>query len=58
MMRGEAGFDVSKADWLKFQAQQTLELSDEELENVSGGALPALIIGVAGLLGLAAAAEL
>ena len=35
----EAGFDVSKADWLKFQANQTLELSDEELEGVSGGTL-------------------
>ena len=33
----EAGFDVSKADWLKHQAQQTLQLSDEELERVSGG---------------------
>ena len=33
----EAGFDVSKADWLKYQAQQTLELSDEELEAVTGG---------------------
>ena len=33
----EAGFDVSKADWLKYQAQQTLELSDEELESVAGG---------------------
>jgi len=33
----EAGFDVSKADWLKYQANQTLELSDEELERVSGG---------------------
>ena len=32
-----AGFDVSKADWLKYQAQQTLELSDEELEGVAGG---------------------
>ena len=36
----EAGFDVSKADWLKYQANQTLELSDEELEGVSGGILP------------------
>ena len=35
----EAGFDVSKADWLKYQAKQTLELSDEELEGVSGGRL-------------------
>ena len=32
-----AGFDVSKADWLKYQAKQTLELSDEELEGVVGG---------------------
>ena len=36
-MAKEAGFDVSKADWLKFQAKQTLELSDEELEGVAGG---------------------
>jgi predicted ribosomally synthesized peptide with nif11-like leader len=34
----EAGFDVSKADWLKYQENQTLELSDEELEGVAGGA--------------------
>jgi predicted ribosomally synthesized peptide with nif11-like leader len=33
----EAGFDVSKADWLKYQAQQTLSISDEELEGVTGG---------------------
>ena len=33
----EAGFDVSKADWLKHQARQTLDLSDEELDKVSGG---------------------
>ena len=33
----EAGFDVSKADWLKHQAKQTLELNDEELERVAGG---------------------
>ena len=33
----EAGFDVSKADWLRYQAKQTLELSDEELEGVAGG---------------------
>ena len=36
-MAKEAGFDVSKADWLKYQAKQTLELSDEELVGVSGG---------------------
>ena len=35
----EAGFDVSKADWLKrHQANQTLvELTDAELEEVTGG---------------------
>ena len=33
----EAGFDVSKADWLRYQAKQTLELSEEELEGDTGG---------------------
>jgi predicted ribosomally synthesized peptide with nif11-like leader len=33
----EAGFDVSKEDWLNYQAQQTLQLSDEELGGVAGG---------------------
>jgi predicted ribosomally synthesized peptide with nif11-like leader len=33
----EAGFDVRKADWLKHQAKQTLELTDKELEVVAGG---------------------
>jgi predicted ribosomally synthesized peptide with nif11-like leader len=33
----EAGFDVSKADWLKYQANQTLELNEEELKGVAGG---------------------
>ena len=28
---------MSKADWLRLQAQPTLELSDEDLESVSGG---------------------
>ena len=42
----EAGFDVSKADWLKHQAKQTIELSDEELEGVAGGfVLTTLTIG-------------
>jgi predicted ribosomally synthesized peptide with nif11-like leader len=36
-MAKEAGFDVSKADWLRHQAKQTLELNDEELEGVAGG---------------------
>ena len=35
----EAGFDVTKEDWLNYQAQQTLELSDEDLEGVDGGAM-------------------
>ena len=35
-MAQEAGFDVSKADWLGYQAKQSV-LSDEELEGVSGG---------------------
>ena len=33
----EAGFDVSKADWLRHQAKHNLELSDEQLEGVAGG---------------------
>jgi predicted ribosomally synthesized peptide with nif11-like leader len=33
----EVGFDVSKADWLKYQAKQILELGDEDLEGVAGG---------------------
>ena len=37
-MAKEAGFDLSKSDWLKYQAKQTLvELSDEELGGVAGG---------------------
>ena len=35
----DAGFDVSKADWLRYQAKQTVELSDEELEGVAGGVM-------------------
>jgi predicted ribosomally synthesized peptide with nif11-like leader len=36
-MAQEAGFDVCKADFLKYQATRVLELGDEELEAVSGG---------------------
>jgi predicted ribosomally synthesized peptide with nif11-like leader len=36
-MAKEAGFDVNKADWLKHQAKQILELNDEELEIAAGG---------------------
>lgn len=32
-----AGFDVSKEDWLRHQARQSLEMSDAELESVAGG---------------------
>jgi predicted ribosomally synthesized peptide with nif11-like leader len=37
----EAGFDVNKEDWPKYQANQTSELSDAELEGVAGGAATA-----------------
>ena len=34
----EAGFDVSKADWLRHQeGEAPIELNDEELERVAGG---------------------
>ena len=36
----EAGFDLRKAEWLKYQAKQTFmgeKLSDEDLEGLSGG---------------------
>jgi predicted ribosomally synthesized peptide with nif11-like leader len=36
----EAGFDVTKADLLRYQAKQALELSDDQLEEVAGGAQP------------------
>ena len=33
----DAGFEISKAAWLRYEAEQTIELSDEELEGVAGG---------------------
>jgi len=34
----EAGFDVNKDDWLRYQSQKSsAELSDAELESVAGG---------------------
>ena len=42
----EAGFDVSEADWLKYQANQNLELSDEELEGVAGATPGCMLWGV------------
>ena len=35
----DAGFEISKPDWLRYQAKKTIELSDEELEGVAGGNL-------------------
>ena len=43
-----AGFDVRKADWLRYQASQTLELSDDELEGVAGGAALRCGVGACG----------
>ena len=36
----EAGFSVSKDAWLKYHADQTLELSDDEVAGVTGGNHP------------------
>jgi hypothetical protein len=36
-MAKEAGFDMSKEEWLRHQAKQVLGLSDAELEGVAGG---------------------
>ena len=33
----DAGLDVSKADWIKYQARKVLEMSDEELAGFAGG---------------------
>ena len=33
----DAGFDVTKEDWLQYQGQQTISLSDQELSQVAGG---------------------
>jgi predicted ribosomally synthesized peptide with nif11-like leader len=56
----EVGFDISKAAWLRYQAKQTIELSDEELEGVAGGfncmdvgkwpnGRPMIVCGIGGL---------
>jgi hypothetical protein len=36
-MEKVAGFDVSKVDWLRYQAKQTLGLSDVVLVGAAGG---------------------
>jgi predicted ribosomally synthesized peptide with nif11-like leader len=33
----EAGFALSKEDWLKYQSSKTIELSDADLETTAGG---------------------
>jgi len=38
----DAGFEISKAAWLRYQAKQTIELSDEELEGIAGGLSPTI----------------
>jgi predicted ribosomally synthesized peptide with nif11-like leader len=40
----QAGFDISKAAWLKYRAKQIIELSDEELEGLAGGNLGAPVL--------------
>lgn len=44
-MARDAGFDVSKADWLTFQNSRAAALDDAELEAVVGGAEVAWIPG-------------
>jgi predicted ribosomally synthesized peptide with nif11-like leader len=51
LMAKEAGFDVSKADWLKYQAHQTLGLSNAELESVTGGTIIPTIPPICTLFG-------
>ena len=52
----EAGFDVSKAALLRYQANVCLELSDEDLERVAGGLTKGEIWGIFGGLLLGGAA--
>lgn len=36
-LANSAGFDVSEADWSQHQADQVIELSDDDLDQVAGG---------------------
>ena len=36
----EAGLELSKDDWLRYQENQAFDLNDDELERVSGGQQP------------------
>ena len=49
-MAKEAGFDTTKEAWLRWEAQQRVELSDEELEGVTGGTYTAPVVTVIGTL--------
>ena len=40
----EGGFDVTKAEWIRCQAEQRLELSDEALMEVTGGLANASVV--------------
>ncbi len=44
----EAGFNVSKAELLRHQAKQVLELDNEELEKVAGGTALGVTIACSG----------
>lgn len=37
----EYGFEVCMDDWLAYQKQQNLELTDEEIESIAGGKISA-----------------
>ena len=43
----EAGFDVSKADFIRLQANQMVALSDDEIEELSEDQLEAVAGGIA-----------
>jgi predicted ribosomally synthesized peptide with nif11-like leader len=45
----KAGFEVSKGALLRYQAKQTLDLSDEELEGVAGGSIGDFLLAYPGL---------
>lgn len=45
-----AGFDLTQADFLRLKAKATAELSDEQLEEISGGAWYSISIGTIAVL--------
>ena len=48
----EAGFNISIAELMRYQAQIVGELSDEELENAAGGTLPPTVTAMTSILGI------